>query len=877
MWVPQDSRAISNRDFIEANFGPQYRGGSVLFVSTKATDNDIINLDAFEQIWDVHESIVADASVGSRSFDNLCAIKTNTGDCFVFGVVQFFSANRTYYNSVVNSRDDLVTALSAENFPDGSPVNRNQIYGDYDVDSNNRLTSCRGTTMYYQVDGESESTAIKWEKEFISVLEKEPDGELEIYYFANRSVDDELARTIGGDISLMIITYVVMTFITCMVFMKRWNLVETRSGLALCGIGIILLSMVAGYGLCSGLGEIFVSIHQVLPFIIVGIGVDDMFIIMATFLETDESEEIDERMSKTMRRCGMSITYTTATNVTAFYLGATSTLPAVRAFCLFAATSVAFNFLYQITMFNALLCLDEQRMQKNKIDLLFCITGKDRLSTAASAKAISDSSFTGDAEVSEENKSTVDADTIIDAETKKVAPQQKSLFERDSKELTRMQWFFSEIYWPLITKPMVRVAILLGFAALLAVNIYATTNVEQGFDIINLVPDDSYVKDYITEARSLDLFIFEQNLPVAIVYKDIPYHEQAVQEEMMRIENGFLELPHNVGPLDSWITDFQAWVASDASAYKDSLNSDGYLTGEPIFYQAVQDFLQDPDYSRLDRDIIFDSNNKIVASRATAYHINMADSKDQIKGMTDARKFVRDTFIEPKPFAYSDAYTNIETEVLIVDEMTLNLVLALVAVALVSLFIVIRPTAVLLICVFVAVIDIDIIGTMYFWGLQINTVTVVQMVMAVGLVVDYVAHILHYYLKQPFHLNEMERLKGALIEIGPSILLGCSTTFIGILPLAFASSDIFRTFFRMFFSIIVYGAGHGLLLLPVVLPSLPFGDISHLLSNKNHEPVKAVELPEKKTLESTNEITEVEDGKNNKYTAVAPSEQVENV
>lgn len=106
-----------------------------------------------------------------------------------------------------------------------------------------------------------------------------------------------------------------------------------------------------------------------------------------------------------------------------------------------------------------------------------------------------------------------------------------------------------------------------------------------------------------------------------------------------------------------------------------------------------------------------------------------------------------------------------------------------------------------------------------------NTVTVVQMVMAVGLVVDYVSHVLHYYLKQPHSLTPDERMIEALTEIGPSVMMGCSTTLLGMFPLAFANSTIFRTFFRMFLSIIIFGAIHGLVLLPALMPLISFVEL----------------------------------------------------
>lgn len=49
------------------------------------------------------------------------------------------------------------------------------------------------------------------------------------------------------------------------------------------------------------------------------------------------------------------------------------------------------------------------------------------------------------------------------------------------------------------------------------------------------------------------------------------------------------------------------------------------------------------------------------------------------------------------------------------------------------------------------------------------------------------------------------RIAYALGEIGPSVMLGAATTFLGIMPLAFGSNAIFRVFFRMFLIIISFG------------------------------------------------------------------------
>jgi Niemann-Pick C1 protein len=50
-----------------------------------------------------------------------------------------------------------------------------------------------------------------------------------------------------------------------------------------------------------------------------------------------------------------------------------------------------------------------------------------------------------------------------------------------------------------------------------------------------------------------------------------------------------------------------------------------------------------------------------------------------------------------------------------------------------------------------------------------------------------------------------------------SILIGGTSTFLGVVPLAFSTSDIFFTIFIIFMGLVVLGVSHGLILLPVVL------------------------------------------------------------
>ena len=50
-----------------------------------------------------------------------------------------------------------------------------------------------------------------------------------------------------------------------------------------------MLAMIGGYGMCAGAGFAFTQLQQILPFILIGIGVDDMVIITAAFVSSPTS------------------------------------------------------------------------------------------------------------------------------------------------------------------------------------------------------------------------------------------------------------------------------------------------------------------------------------------------------------------------------------------------------------------------------------------------------------------------------------------------------------------------------------------------------------------------------------------------------------
>lgn len=112
---------------------------------------------------------------------------------------------------------------------------------------------------------------------------------------------------------------------------------------------------------------------EVIPFLTLAIGVDNMFVLTHALSRQDGRLPLAERAGRSLAESGPSITLAAAAEVAAFALGALTPMPAVRNFSLCAAAAVALDFALQVTTFVALLVLDTERVERRRVDCLPCV------------------------------------------------------------------------------------------------------------------------------------------------------------------------------------------------------------------------------------------------------------------------------------------------------------------------------------------------------------------------------------------------------------------------------------------------------------------------------------------------------------------------
>ncbi|XP_044150899.1 patched domain-containing protein 3-like [Bufo gargarizans] len=197
--------------------------------------------------------------------------------------------------------------------------------GGVTLNSDSTVKEAKAIKLVYYLREDSQhdkENSLQWINHFIKFFAKNALqlNHIKVSYFTSVSRQQEFDGTTKTIIPLFSITYFVTIFFSIMSCV-RFDSVRNKTWVA--GFGVISsgLAVLSSFGLLLLCGVPFVITVANAPFLILGVGVDDMFIMISSWQQTKVKDKVEERMAETYSEAAVSITITTLTDVLAFYIG----------------------------------------------------------------------------------------------------------------------------------------------------------------------------------------------------------------------------------------------------------------------------------------------------------------------------------------------------------------------------------------------------------------------------------------------------------------------------------------------------------------------------------------------------------------------------
>uniref|UniRef100_A0A4W6CKJ2 Patched 1 n=1 Tax=Lates calcarifer TaxID=8187 RepID=A0A4W6CKJ2_LATCA len=355
---------------------------------------------------------------------------------------------------------------------------------------------------------------------------------------------------------------------------------------------------------------------MVLPFLALGVGVDDVFLLAHAFSETGQNKRIpfEDRTGECLKRTGASVALTSISNVTAFFMAALIPIPALRAFSLQAAVVVVFNFAMVLLIFPAILSMDLYRREDRRFDIFCCFYSPcanrviqiEPQVYSSPPPSYSSHGFAQQTEITmqstvqlrteydprtqafyttAEPRSQISVQPINPAPTRTSSTGQSPENNSSTRDLLSQfgeaslglrcleppcsRWtlasFAEKHYAPFLLQPTTKVVVIVLFLCLLGVSLYGTTQVRDGLELTDIVPRETSEYDFI--GAQFKFFSF-YNMYVVTQRADYAQNQPLMHQLHQRFHTVRYVLKEDNGQLPRmWLHYFRDWLQGLQQAF----------------------------------------------------------------------------------------------------------------------------------------------------------------------------------------------------------------------------------------------------------------------------------------------------------------------
>eukprot|EP00055_Hartaetosiga_balthica_P016077 m.99840 g.99840 ORF g.99840 m.99840 type:complete len:1558 (+) comp9034_c2_seq1:60-4733(+) len=614
----------------------------------------------------------------------------------------------------------------------------------------------------------------------------EPFSSENVDFTMERSVSDAVTDAGSTNIELIICAVVILVVYTAFSAYNLWSSLFSHSLLAIWGLITVVVSTGAALGLTAYGGIKFTPITtSVVPFLAIGIGIDDMFVIIRAFSrECQDRNKLEGLVSRVLGETGPSVALTSFTNLVAFSIAAITPIEIVQGFALQMSISVFLNFVFLMLMFVPALAWDAKRVFSNKPDaLIMCCHDEGR----ARAPSVLDLFFEG-----------IYSKFILSKPARIVIP------------LVFMLWF-GIAFWQ-------------GF--------FVTPT---GLRLSQVANDGSFVYDFAV-ANEADFLMYDAQIITRT--DNFPAAQSVILSSLdaLQAASSVASVPSIASTY--WLTDliafygngtnpipeenfyevFSSWLGATGTVYLgDLICKDSVTQATASCSDIVGAFSSSPPAS---------SNPNIVLDtvRGIFYLQNLRETSDFTNSIDETRTIL-DTInamyigSDPSYSSFAIGYTYVFWEQYLYTDFDLYFVvgLCLVGVFIATFISQMNFVTTITICTFVFMIVVEVFGLMNAWGIEKNAFSLVNLCLAIGMGVEFTAHIAHQFQAEEAP-DKVARARQTLGFMGTAMFHGAASSILATLFIAGSDTGFIREYyFGMFFATIVVSFLNGMIFLPVVL------------------------------------------------------------
>ncbi|KAJ4715850.1 Niemann-Pick C1 protein-like [Melia azedarach] len=870
LWVGPGSRAAAEKQFFDSHLAPFYRIEQLILATLPDPKHgkrpSIVTEDNIQLLFEIQkkvDAIHANYSGLSISLTDIC-LKPLGQDCATQSVLQYFKMDPENYDSYGGvghaeycfehyaSSDTCLSAFQA-------PLDPSTVLGGF---SGNNYSEASALIITYPVNNAIDETsyengkAVAWEKAFIQLAKEEllpmiESSNLTLSFSAESSIEEELKRESTADVITIAASYLVMFAYISVALGDAPRLstfyISSKVLLGLSGVILVMLSVLGSVGFFSAIGvKSTLIIMEVIPFLVLAVGVDNMCILVNAVKRQPMELPLETRISNALVEVGPSITLASLSEFLAFAVGSFIPMPACRVFSMFAALAVLLDFLLQVTAFVAFIVFDSLRVEDNRIDCFPCI--KIPTSSGESDEGINQRTPGLLARYMKEvhapilglwgvkmvvvavflafTLASIALSTRIES-----GMEQKIVLPRDSY----LQDYFDNIAEYLrVGPPLYFVVKDYNYSSesrhtnqLCSISQCDPNSLLNEISKASLIPELSYIAK--PAASWLDDFLVwtspeafgccrkfvngtycppddqppccspdEGPCGVGGVCKDCTtcFRHSDLVNNRLSTEQVREKLPWFLNALPS-----ADCAKGGHGAYSSSVDLNGYESGI------------------------------IQASEFRTYHTPLNKQGDYVNSLQAAREFstrmsdsLKIEHYVPFFLLFVLRFFRIRSSISSLSNISIyggvaliNISVALGAIFVVCVIITSSLWSSAIITLVLVMIVVDLLGVMAILGIQLNAVSVVNLIMSIGIAVEFCVHIVHAFLVSDG--NRDQRAKKALSTMGASVFSGITLTkLVGVIVLCFSRSEIFVVYyFQMYLALILIGFLHGLVFLPVVL------------------------------------------------------------